>query len=152
MGRATGSLRKLATSHWFAPQARYEPLVRSASSLRATGSLRKLAHGSRPGRYEGGTTKSRTGEPAQQRVGAERVGAVPPYPIDDLLVGGDHHDRTPGRLGPDKPADQLVGGLPLPREQHSYPAWRGRHAHHAFGAVEHDGHLRAGLRSETAEA
>ena len=75
-------------------------------------------------------------EPPQQRVGAQRVGAVPAYAVGDLAVGGDHHHRPPGRLGPDQPADQLVGGLALAGEQHPHAARRRRQPVHPLGAVE----------------
>src|SRR5207248_6059074 len=99
-----------------------------------------------------GASASNPGQAAEQGGRAEGVGTVPAYPVGDLLVRGDHHDRAARRFGPDQPPDQLVGGLPLAGEEDPDAAWGGRQPDHALGAVEDHGDLRAGLRGQPAQA
>src|SRR4051812_45221575 len=104
---------------------------------------------------EGGTDKNLSGaaEPPQQkrRGGRSRVGAA--GRVAHLLVGGDDHDRAPGRLRAHELADEVVGGLAGRAEQHAYAAGRLHGDRRVqLRAVEHNGHLGLGLGVQDADA
>src|SRR5699024_5658614 len=86
---------------------------------------------------------------AQEDRGRHRSGPGPPYGGHDLLVGGDHHDRSPGGFGLHQANDQLVGGPPRFAEQQTHPAGlrRSRRGVHV-GTVEHTGDLGPGTTGQ----